>query len=73
MSRTLTETEVKISLARCANLPPDDVTGYVLVLFDDTDVIKTVTNAKTPGAAVAGLARAIEHAAAELDTEDAAQ
>lgn len=73
MSRTLTETEVKISLARCANLPPDDVTGYVLVIMDETDVIKTVTNANTPGAAVAGLARAIEYAAAQLPAGDAAQ
>lgn len=72
MSRQLTETEVKISLARVANLPPDDVTGYVLVLFDDQDLIKTVTNAIEPAVAISVLARAIEYASAQVQ-EDAAQ
>jgi hypothetical protein len=73
MTRQLTETEIRIALARVANLPPDDVTGYVLVLADDSDVIKTVTNAAAPGRAIGVLARAIEYAATELPAEDAAQ
>ena len=70
MSRQLSETEIKISLARVASLPPDDVTGYILVITDEKDVIKTVTNASTPAHAVAALARAIEYAATELTTEN---
>jgi hypothetical protein len=66
VSRQLTETEIRIALARVANLPPDDVTGYILVLTDEQDVTKTVTNAATPAHAVAALARAIEYAATEL-------
>jgi hypothetical protein len=66
VSRQLSETEIKIMLARVANLPPDDVTGYVLVIAGDEDVIKTVTNATAPGRAIGVLARAIEYAATEL-------
>jgi hypothetical protein len=73
MARQLSETEIKIALARVANLPPDDVTGYVLVVAGEEDVIKTVTNAAAPGRAIAVLARAIEYAATELPAEDTAQ
>jgi hypothetical protein len=73
MPRQLTEQEIRISLARVANLPPDDVAGYVLVLTDDTDVIKTVTNAKTPAHAIATMARATEYAAHDLTTQETAQ
>jgi hypothetical protein len=73
VSRQLTETEIRIALARVANLPPDDVTGYVLVIAGESDVIKTLTNGATPGHAIGVLARAIEYAATELPAEDAAQ
>jgi hypothetical protein len=66
VSRQLSETEIKIALARIASLPPDDVTGYVLVIAGDEDVIKAVTNAAAPGRAIGVLARAIEYAATEL-------
>jgi hypothetical protein len=66
VTRQLSETEIRIALARVANMPPDDVTGYILVLTDERDVTKTVTNASSPAHAVAALARAIEYAATEL-------
>lgn len=73
MTRKLSEVEIRIALARVANLPPDDVTGYVLVLTGETDVTRTMTNAATPGHAIATLARAIEYAATEVGAEDTAQ
>jgi hypothetical protein len=69
VTRQLSETEIRVALARVANMPPDDVAGYILVLTDEQDVTKTVTNAATPAHAVAALARAIEYAATELAGE----
>ena len=70
MSRKLDEQEIRIWLARVGDLPPDDVAGYVVVLTGEHDVIKTITNANNPGSAISVLARAIEHAAVQVQ-EDA--
>jgi hypothetical protein len=68
VSRKLSETEVRVTLASIAKVPPDDVTGYVVVLMGESDVLVRVSNAVDRAAEIGCLARAIEHAAAELET-----
>jgi hypothetical protein len=74
MSRRATALEVKMTLARFARVPPDDVDGYVVVLANGDDVICTVSNAADLSTQLRLLARAIEHRSvdvAEMEKPDA--
>jgi hypothetical protein len=66
VTRKLTATEVKISLANLGRIPPDDVDAYVVVYVKGTDISGVLTNADSPATIVSVLARAIEHQAAVI-------
>jgi hypothetical protein len=66
MTRKLSATEVKVTLASIARVPPDDVDGYIVVLVKGADVTATFSNATDLATQVAILARAIEHAAVDV-------
>ena len=68
MSRKLSATEIKISLANLAKLPPDDVDGYVVVYVKGADVLTIMTNADSEASVISVLARAIEHRARAVKT-----
>lgn len=66
MSRRPTAQEIRLTLARWARVPPDDLDGYVIVLAKGADVISTVSNAADLATTIGLLARAIEHRAADV-------
>ena len=69
MTRKLSETEVRVTLASIAKVPPDDVTGYVVILVGENEILRRVTNARDRPAEIGILGRAIEHAAWEITSE----
>jgi hypothetical protein len=74
MSRKMSALEVKVTLAGLANLPPDDVDGYVVVYAGGSEVIGVMTNGADESTTISILARAIEHRAAAVGKiEDAAR
>lgn len=63
MSRKMSETEVRITLAGIARIPPDDVDAYVILYVKAGDIGCIVTNTVDEASCIATLARAIEHRA----------
>jgi hypothetical protein len=61
MTRKLSATEVKVTLANMARMAPDDLDGYVIVLCQGDDVHSIMTNTADEATTIAMLARAIEH------------
>jgi hypothetical protein len=73
MGRKLDATEIKIMAARMADVPPDDVEGYVLIVSNDSDIIRTISNATGEATAIGVMARAIEYLARDIAEARAAQ
>ena len=76
MSRRPTALEIRLTLARWAQVPPDDLDGYVIVLARKAEVIATLSNAADLATQISLLGRAVEHRAADvgqLEDQAAAQ
>jgi hypothetical protein len=66
MTRQLSPAETRIALSRVAQVPPDDVDGYVLILVKGDDISLTVSNADSYATQVGVIGRALEHLAAHI-------
>lgn len=66
MTRHPSSDQIRIALAGMARQAPDDVEGYVVVLAKGADVLATMTNSAGLATTIGILARAIEHAAADV-------